>query len=79
MPVLGCGGKLKLRREAPGACVITSDSVDWNTNTFDLECPGYWSGTAFVSSTKMDSQLTVAMGSLAIVTGWLLTLVAGGS
>ena len=44
MPVLGCGGKLKLRREAPGACVITSDSVDWNTNTFDLECPGYWSG-----------------------------------
>ena len=43
MPVLGCGGKLKLRREALER-VITSEGVDWNTNTVDLECPGYWSG-----------------------------------
>ena len=44
MPVLGCGGLLKLRREAPTPCILTSDSFDWIANTIDLDCEGWWTG-----------------------------------
>ena len=46
MPVLGCGGKLLLKREAPDPCVIRPGGFDWNSNTVDLECfgDGYWTG-----------------------------------
>ena len=46
MPVLGCGGKLLLQREAPQPCVLLSDGFDWSNNTIDLDCAeeGYWSG-----------------------------------
>ena len=46
MPVLGCGGKLLLKREAPPPCVLLPDGFDWNSNTIDLDCAeeGYWTG-----------------------------------
>ena len=44
MAVLGVGGKLLLKREAPEACVVSSDSVDGNINALSTICPGYWSG-----------------------------------
>lgn len=44
MAVLGVGGKLLLKREAPEACVISSESVDGNLNALSTICSGYWSG-----------------------------------
>ena len=45
MPVLGCGGKLKLQREAPAPCVILPGGFDWNSNTIELDCTdSYWTG-----------------------------------
>lgn len=44
MPVLGSGGKLLLKREAPAPCVLRSDSFDEFNNTIDLDCEGYWTG-----------------------------------
>jgi hypothetical protein len=45
MPVLGCGGKLLLQREAPGPCILLSDAFNWDANTLDLDCrDDYWSG-----------------------------------
>ena len=45
MPVLGCGGQLRLRREAPDPCVIRPGGVDWNSNTIEIDCTdSYWTG-----------------------------------
>jgi hypothetical protein len=44
MAVLGIGGKLLLKREAPEACLISSDSVDANADALSTICAGYWSG-----------------------------------
>ena len=45
MPVLGTGGQLKLKRDAPDPCVLLPGGFDWNTNTVDLDCTeSYWTG-----------------------------------
>ena len=44
MPVLGVGGKLVLRREAPDACVLPAKTLNPNSNDFADICPGYWTG-----------------------------------
>ena len=44
MPVLGVGGKLVLRREAPEACVLPAKTLNPNSNDFADICPGYWTG-----------------------------------
>lgn len=45
MPILGCGGKLVLQREAPGPCIFTPEGVDYHNNTIDFDCiDSYLSG-----------------------------------
>lgn len=44
MAVLGVGGKLVLKRDAPEACLIDSAAVDGNLNALSTICAGYWSG-----------------------------------
>ena len=44
MPVLGVGGQLVLRREAPDPCVLPNSGIDPGSDTFESICPGYWSG-----------------------------------
>ena len=50
MAVLGSGGKLELRREAPSPCVITREDINLGKNTFELHCEGYWPGDKVVIS-----------------------------
>ena len=50
MAVLGVGGKLWLKREAPEACLVSSDVVDGNLNALSSICPGYWSGDRVTTS-----------------------------
>lgn len=50
MAVLGVGGKLKLKREAPDACLVSSDTVDGNLNALSSICAGYWSGDRVTTS-----------------------------
>ena len=49
MAVLGSGGRLELRREAPSACVILPSDLHSN-GSFDLGCEGYWPGDKVVIS-----------------------------
>ena len=45
MAVLGDGGRLVLKREAPNPCVIAAnDLLDWNSNQILEICDGYLSG-----------------------------------
>lgn len=44
MAVLGNGGKLKLRREAPQACIINDEVLDADQGYYSSICEGYWSG-----------------------------------
>ena len=44
MAVLGVGGKLKLKREAPEACIISAGSIIPEINSLGSICPGYWNG-----------------------------------
>ena len=44
MAVLGVGGRLLLKREAPSACLINPEAISDETNTISSICPGYWSG-----------------------------------
>ncbi len=44
MAVLGTGGKLRLKREAPEACLINAESVIPEINSLGSICPGYWNG-----------------------------------
>jgi len=44
MAVLGSGGRLELRREAPSPCIIYPDDINQGSDSFDLHCEGYWSG-----------------------------------
>lgn len=50
MAVLGSGGKLELRREAPSACVITPEDINLSQNSFEVQCEGYWPGDRVVIS-----------------------------
>lgn len=49
MAVLGIGGRLYLKREAPDACVISSSAVT-NDNSLLTNCPGYWTGDKVTTS-----------------------------
>ena len=44
MAVLGSGGKLKLRREAPDACVISDKALNAPEDLYTSICEGYWTG-----------------------------------
>ena len=44
MAVLGVGGKLRLKREAPEACIIGAGSIIPEINSLGSICPGYWNG-----------------------------------
>ena len=49
MAVLGSGGRLELRREAPSPCVILPEDIN-PRGTFDIGCEGYWPGDKVVIS-----------------------------
>ncbi len=44
MAVLGVGGRLVLKREAPDVCIINGDSINADQDQITTICPGYWSG-----------------------------------
>ena len=44
MAVLGSGGRLELRREAPSACVILPDDINPGNDSINIGCEGYWPG-----------------------------------
>ena len=50
MAVLGSGGRLELRREAPSPCVILPGDLNLGSNTIDIACEGYWPGDHVVIS-----------------------------
>ena len=50
MAVLGSGGRLELRREAPSPCVILQEDIGLGSNTFEIHCEGYWPGDRVVIS-----------------------------
>ena len=44
MAVLGAGGQLKLRRDAPEPCIISDDALDADRDLYTSICEGYWTG-----------------------------------
>ena len=44
MAVLGAGGRLEFKREAPPACVIYEDDLNWETNQLLSFCDNYLNG-----------------------------------
>ena len=50
MAVLGSGGRLELRREAPSPCVILPDALNLGNDSFEIACEGYWPGDHVVIS-----------------------------
>lgn len=44
MAVLGATGQLRLKREAPPACILSPEALSTQLNSFNSICPGYWSG-----------------------------------
>ena len=44
MAVLGVGGRLKLKRSAPEACIINTDTLIPGIDSLQSICPGYWNG-----------------------------------
>ena len=46
MPVLGLGGRLRLRREAPEPVVLHPDALSTSSNTLYVRNPAFWSGDA---------------------------------
>ena len=44
MAVLGVGGRLVLKRQAPEACIISDSILDAEQDQITEICPGYWSG-----------------------------------
>ena len=44
MAVLGVGGKLKLRREAPSACILSDQALNADQDIYSSICDGYWTG-----------------------------------
>ena len=49
MAVLGSGGRLELRREAPSPCVILPEDINLG-GSFEIGCEGYWPGDKVVIS-----------------------------
>jgi hypothetical protein len=53
MPVLGVGGRLRLKREAPDATVLPSSALASGYNSIYIRNPGFWSGDfVTISSTS---------------------------
>lgn len=50
MAVLGSGGRLELRREAPSPCVILPEDLTNTGSKFEIHCEGYWPGDKVVIS-----------------------------
>ena len=50
MAVLGSGGRLELRREAPSPCVILPEDLNLGNNSLDIGCEGYWPGDKVIIS-----------------------------
>jgi hypothetical protein len=50
MAVLGVGGRLYLKREAPDPCLVSNTAIDGINNALTSICPGYWSGDHVVVS-----------------------------
>lgn len=50
MAVLGSGGRLELRREAPSPCVILPADRNLGSNSINIGCEGYWPGDKVVIS-----------------------------
>ena len=50
MAVLGNGGRLELRREAPSPCVILPEDLNLSNNSLEIGCEGYWPGDKVVIS-----------------------------
>jgi len=48
MAVLGSGGKLVLRREAPSPCILPAAGIDTKNNAYLNVCPGYITGDHIV-------------------------------
>ena len=44
MAVLGAGGRLELKRDAPDSCVVTDQALNWNKDVLTSFCDGYISG-----------------------------------
>ena len=44
MAVLGAGGRLELKRDAPESCVVTEDALNWTKDVLTSFCDGYLSG-----------------------------------
>ena len=44
MAVLGIGGRLKLKRSAPEACIINTEATIPEINSLGNICEGYWNG-----------------------------------
>ncbi len=44
MAVLGTGGKLKLRRDAPSPCILSDSGLNADHNLYESICDGYWTG-----------------------------------
>ena len=44
MALLGCGGQVYLKREAPQATVVQPDSIHVGSNSIYVRNPAYWSG-----------------------------------
>ena len=44
MAVLGASGKLKLKREAPSACIISDEALNPYEDIYASICDGYWTG-----------------------------------
>ncbi len=44
MAVLGAGGKLVLKREAPESCIVSDKTLNWTSNFYSSICDGYLSG-----------------------------------
>jgi hypothetical protein len=44
MAVLGVGGRLKLKREAPSPCILSDEGLNADQNYYASICDGYWTG-----------------------------------
>jgi hypothetical protein len=44
MPVLGSGGRVLFKKPTPTKCELTYEDFRTNCDSFDFNCPGWWSG-----------------------------------
>lgn len=63
MAVLGVGGKVRLRREAPEPMVLRPDNIDTASNSIYLRNPAFWSGDNITISSTNGLPVDVDNGS----------------